>query len=76
MKPEVGVCVSANPFKPGDIVRLKSGGPLMTVTTIVGWDTNCTWFPVTALVAPFELYAFPGAITLPFQALELATKPS
>lgn len=72
MSTEVGVCVSANPFKPGDIVRLKSGGPLMTVTTIVGWDTNCTWFPVTAL----ELYAFPGTTTFPFQALELATKPS
>lgn len=37
-------------FKPGDLVRLKSGGPLMTVERI-GKDSNtnedaawCTWF--------------------------------
>lgn len=35
-------------FKPGDIVVLKSGGPLMTVTyTNTGYrdqDLICTWF--------------------------------
>jgi len=39
-------------FKAGDVVQLKSGGPLMTVTE-VGIDTSgtpevwCTWFAGT-----------------------------
>jgi len=38
----------ANGFKPGDVVRLKSGGPVMTITD-VGKDSGvptawCTWF--------------------------------
>ena len=32
-------------FKPGDMVRLKSGGPLMTVTIAQhDDDTWCMWF--------------------------------
>ena len=31
-------------FKPGDIVALKSGGPLMTVTKVEGGRVWCEWF--------------------------------
>jgi len=31
------------PFNVGDVVQLKSGGPLMTVTG-VGSNITCTWF--------------------------------
>jgi len=34
----------ADRFKPGDIVALKSGGPLMTVTRVEGGRTWCEWF--------------------------------
>jgi len=35
-----------NPFSPGEIVQLKSGGPLMTVTEVPelrDW-LSCSWF--------------------------------
>jgi len=32
-------------IKPGDVVQLKSGGPLMTVEKIIGGDSaRCDWF--------------------------------
>ncbi len=31
-------------FKVGDVVRLKSGGPLMTIESIKDEDLNCIWF--------------------------------
>lgn len=31
-------------FKPGDVVRLKSGGPKMTVEFVRGNEVNCIWF--------------------------------
>ena len=38
----------ASDFKPGDVVQLKSGGPLMTIETIEEYDEGikalCLWF--------------------------------
>ena len=31
-------------FKPGDMVRLKSGGPSMTVEEVGDKETICCWF--------------------------------
>jgi uncharacterized protein YodC (DUF2158 family) len=36
--------MTSDAFKPGDTVRLKSGGPLMTVKSIEGDDVICVWF--------------------------------
>ncbi len=30
-------------MKPGDIVNLKSGGPLMTVNSVKGHEIECVW---------------------------------
>jgi len=31
-------------MEPGDVVHLKSGGPLMTVESVDDSGVNCTWF--------------------------------
>lgn len=31
-------------FQKGDLVRLKSGGPVMTVTLVLGSTMECKWF--------------------------------
>ena len=31
-------------FMPGDVVSLKSGGPLMTIASIDGKNASCEWF--------------------------------
>jgi uncharacterized protein YodC (DUF2158 family) len=33
----------ASEFQPGDTVRLKSGGVLMTVSTVAGETVICAW---------------------------------
>lgn len=37
--------MSDSEFKPGDVVRLKSGGPKMTVLSLAhSQQANCSWF--------------------------------
>jgi uncharacterized protein YodC (DUF2158 family) len=55
---------AASAIRTGDVVRVRSGGPLMTVTGIQGGQVNCTWidwltgqprsgtFSVAELLAP------------------------
>jgi len=36
--------VADTQFKPGDIVSLRSGGPLMTIAMVDGQTAFCEWF--------------------------------
>lgn len=38
--------MTKNPFKAGDIVRLKTGGPAMCVYDVYAELVNCVWFTV------------------------------
>jgi uncharacterized protein YodC (DUF2158 family) len=39
----------------GDVVKLKSGGPFMTVNSVVDNDVQCIWFHEDSTV---EMYSF------------------
>jgi uncharacterized protein YodC (DUF2158 family) len=54
-------------FKPGDVVKLKSGGPRMTVCKVDGATADCVYFG--GLPEPYRP-------SLPFVTLELAPFPS
>jgi len=43
-------------FKVGDTVQLKSGGPVMTVTSLGSTDCDCTWFDNSTP----KYYSFPS----------------
>jgi uncharacterized protein YodC (DUF2158 family) len=50
-------------LRAGDLVRVRSGGPLMTVTSIQGDQVNCSW---TDWDGRLESQTFPvGALNLP-----------
>lgn len=54
----------ANEFKIGDVVRLKSGGPQMTVVAIVNSNEKlirCQWFGEEKGSQKVEMSVFPPA---------------
>lgn len=44
-------------FKVGDLVLLKSGGPLMTVYNVTNEMVDCVWFTSNSAVTP-STYSF------------------
>jgi uncharacterized protein YodC (DUF2158 family) len=55
--------LAAAMLRAGDLVRVRSGGPLMTVTSVQGDQVNCSW---TDWDGRLESQSFPiGALNLP-----------
>ena len=55
----------ANPYKTGDLVRLKSGSKVMTVVGVDGEAVTCRWFNESAGSFPTE--------TFPYEAVDRHT---
>jgi uncharacterized protein YodC (DUF2158 family) len=53
----------AGSLQPGDLVRLRSGGPLMTVNSIRGNQIDCFW---TGLDGEPNAESFPAAVLRKF----------
>jgi len=53
----------AGSLQPGDLVRLRSGGPLMTVNGIRGNQVDCFW---TGLDGEPNAESFPAAVLMKF----------
>ena len=68
-------------FKIGDLVTLKSGGPIMTVEAVQGTDpkVSCVWFQIVAvLAAAHETRVWdssPNRATFPQESLEAYPPP-
>ncbi len=53
-------------FKPGDVVKLKSGGPVMTVAAMTGQGVLCCWFQADQ--SQPQSHEFVEAVLAPSQA--------
>lgn len=49
-------------FSPGDRVRLKSGGPVMTVESVVDGLVHCLWFDGKSPSQKVVGHGFPEAV--------------
>ena len=56
------------PFSPGDVVVVKSGGPLLTVSALVGDLASCVWFSEEEDAYRFE--ELPVAVLAAVEAIE------
>lgn len=66
-KPKPKTCaeaVAAMPFKVGDVVSIKSGGPAMTVRWLIPEGVECIWFPSADVL---ESECFPPECLRPFR---------
>jgi uncharacterized protein YodC (DUF2158 family) len=53
---------------PGDLVTLKSGGPVMTVDDVAGETVTCVWFTYGQGGAKFERESFSRDALIPAAA--------
>ncbi len=62
------------PFSPGDVVVVKSGGPLLTVASLIGDLASCVWFSEDEDAYRFE--ELPIAVLTAVEAIEEDDRPS